>query len=120
MSARMNIPQAIARMEGFGKPGTRPTDNNNPGDIEWGKFAQAHGADRPEHGVGRFAHFPSAETGFAAMRALLQSAGYKGLTIRATLNKWAPPVENDDSAYLAGVLRMTGLTADTIIDGYLG
>ncbi len=108
--------QAVAREEGFYSVGTRPQRNNNPGDIEWGKFTQAHGAT---HGDPRFAVFPTADAGFAAMRSLFQSNGYKGLTVAQALNRWAPPVENQTNAYIANVCKWTGCTADMIIDGIL-
>lgn len=103
--------EAIARQEGFNAPGTRPARNNNPGDIEWGKFTQAHGAI---YGDPRFAVFPSPAAGFAAMRALLQSA-YVGLTVEAALNKWAPPCENQTNVYVDRVCEWTGLTPSTVL-----
>lgn len=103
--------EAIAREEGFNVEGSRPNRNNNPGDIEYGRFAKAHGATA---GDPRFAIFPDADSGFSAMRALLQGA-YLGLTVEQALNKWAPPVENNTNAYLANVLNWTGLTADTVL-----
>jgi hypothetical protein len=112
----MTFLQAVAREEGFYIPGTRPYRNNNPGDIEWGKFTQAHGAT---HGDPRFAVFPTAEAGFAAMRALFQCGAYKGLTVSQALNRWAPPVENQTNAYIANVCKWTSLTADRIIDNFL-
>lgn len=114
----LNICQAIAREEGVNVPGSIPNRLNNPGDIEDGKFAQAHGA-LPNQGQ-RFAHFPDLNTGYACMRALLQCPGYKGLTIHQALNKWAPPVENNTSSYEANVCAWTGLTPETVIDAHLG
>lgn len=108
---------SVAREEGFFDVGTRPQRNNNPGDIEWGKFTQAHGAT---HGDPRFAVFPDAATGFAAMRALFQSPGYRGLTIEQALNKWAPPVENKTNVYIANVCKWSEKTPETVIDGVLG
>lgn len=103
----MTFLEAIAREEGFYVEGSRPQRLNNPGDIEWGRFASGHGATRPEMlangGAGRFAYFPDAATGFAAMRALLQTSGYAGLTVSAALNRWAPPVENNVNSYLNNV-----------------
>ncbi len=110
---QMSFLEAIAREEGFYKAGTRPNRNNNPGDIEWGKFTQAHGAT---HGDPRFAVFPDATTGFSAMRALFQSSGYKGLTVEAALNRWAPPVENQTNAYIANVCLWCGCKSTDIID----
>lgn len=109
--AVLTFMQAIAREEGFNVEGSRSNRNCNPGDIEYGRFTQAHGATG---GDPRFAIFPDADTGFNAMRALLQSA-YLGLTVEQALNKWAPPIENNVNAYLANVLSWTGLTADTIL-----
>jgi len=103
--------EAIAREEGFYVPGTRPARNNNPGDIEFGRFTQAHGATG---GDPRFAVFPSPAEGFAAMRALLLSA-YKGITVAQALNKWAPPVENATNSYIANVCTWTGLTPETVL-----
>jgi hypothetical protein len=109
----MSFLEAIAREEGFYSAGTRPQRNNNPGDIEYGKFTQAHGAIG---GDPRFAIFPDHATGFAAMLALFRCSAYAGLTISAALNKWAPPVENATNAYIGNVCAWTGLHPDTIID----
>ena len=121
MTICKGICEAIARVEGFNlSPSNRPTRNNNPGDIEWGKFAQAHGADREEVAAfGRFAHFPDVATGFAALKALLQTPGYKGKTVAETINRYAPPVENNTNNYVALVCQWTGLTPDTVIDDHL-
>jgi hypothetical protein len=105
----MTFMEAIAREEGFFTPSTRPRRNNNPGDIEWGKFTQAHGA---LYGDPRFAIFQTQAAGFAAMRALLLSA-YVGLTVAQALNKWAPPVENRTNQYIAHVCEWTGLKPET-------
>jgi hypothetical protein len=104
--------QAIARQEGFLVPGTTPNWRNNPGDIEEGRFARSHGA-LPTDGR-RFAAWPTPEAGYAAMRSLLMSA-YLGLTVRQALCKWAPPVENDVSAYESHVCQWTGLTPETVL-----
>lgn len=107
--------EAIARQEGFLVEGSRPQRNNNPGDIEYGRFARAHGATE---GDPRFAIFPSSEAGFNAMRALLKSA-YVGLTVREALCKWAPPFENNVSVYEANVCEWTGLEPETILTAAL-
>jgi len=99
----MNEPlllQAIARMEGWQNPDSRCRRNNNPGNIERGRFASAHGSIGDD---GRYAVFPSSEVGFAAMRALLESAGYRNLTVAQALTRWAPPAENDTKAYIRNV-----------------
>lgn len=104
----MTFLEAVARMEGFYRKGARPQRNSNPGDIEFGKFAAAHGATHAEQPAGRFAVFPSVEAGFAAMHALFEAPGYRALTVQQALNRWAPPVENDTSAYTANVCAWVG------------
>jgi hypothetical protein len=103
---------AIARMEGFYVKGSRPQRNHNPGDIEYGKFARAHGANGTD---GRFAIFPDDTTGFAAMSALFKSA-YLGLTITQAINKYAPSDENNTTRYINLICQWTGLTPDTILN----
>jgi len=107
----MTVMEAIARFEGWGKEGTIPTRDNNPGDIVAGTFTEAHGASGH---AGRFATFPTPEAGFAALRSLL-CAHYSGMTLAAALTKYAPPIENNTNAYLAGVCKMTDLTPETIL-----
>jgi hypothetical protein len=112
----MTFLEAVARMEGFGVPHGRSTRNNNPGDIEAGKFAQAHGATGSD---GRFAIFPDPDTGFAAMKLLFQAPSYKGLTVAAALNKWAPPVENATNHYIASVCSWANCKPTDVIDELL-
>lgn len=101
----MGFLQAVAREEGFYAVGTRPNRNNNPGDIEYGKFAMAHGATSTD---GRFAIFPDAGTGFKAMAALFLAPAYAGFTVAQALNKWAPPIENQTSQYIRNICIWTG------------
>ena len=111
----MTLLEAMARMEGFGKPGTRPTRNHNPGDLEYGSFSVSHGATGTD---GRFAIFPSDDVGFEAMRALLVKH-YSGLTLEQALNKYAPPAENNTNVYLENVCKWVGCNPTDIIDGLL-
>lgn len=115
--------EAIAREEGWLDINSRPRRNNNPGDIEWGKFAQAHGADSVEIPKGnepaRFAHFPDPTTGFKAMQTLLQAPSYKGLTVAAAISRWAPSNENNTQQYIANVCKWCGCKPTDVIDGLL-
>jgi hypothetical protein len=113
----MTFLTAVAREEGFYVVGTRSQRNNNPGDIEWGKFTAAHGAI---NGDPRFAIFPDAATGFAAMKALFQGPAYKGLTVAEALNKWAPGLENDTQKYIQNVCSWVPCQPTDVIDGLLG
>lgn len=129
---KLTFTQALARQEGFGPPGNRSTRNNNPGDIEWGAFARAHGATRlelipaglPE--TARFAYFPDLEKGWAAAKDLLSvpavfdrhgflQHGYLGATITQIINRFAPPSENNTEAYIRNVCDFTQLTRDTVL-----
>jgi len=136
----MTFLQAIAHQEGFNIGGSRSQRNNNPGDIDWGPFAQHHGATGLEtipHGYNetpRFAVFPTPEAGFAAMRALLQIpgvfghapgqpgvrrllSGYAGATVREALYRWAPPSDgNNTSAYEKNVCANAGCQPTDCID----
>ena len=111
----MTLLEGMAKMEGFGRPNARPTKNNNPGDLEYGPFAKAHGAIGTD---GRFAIFPDPATGFSAMRALLQTK-YGGMTLEDALNKYAPPVENQTNVYLKDVCSFVGCQPTDIIDNLL-
>jgi hypothetical protein len=109
--------QGIAKIEGFGKPGTLATRRNNPGNIEDGKFAQTHGAI-PSDG-GRFAQFPTADTGFAAMYRLLKDK-YSGKTLAEVIGRWAPSKENNTNAYIANLSKLTGISPNAVLLDKIG
>jgi hypothetical protein len=104
--------QAIARQERGWGTSNYSDPRHNPGDIEDGEFAQAHGALPPDGH--RFAAWATEEEGFAAMRALLKEH-YQGLTVFQAILKWAPAVENDDSTYVKHVCSWTGLLPSTFL-----
>jgi hypothetical protein len=108
----MTFLEAVGREEGFLVEGTRPQRNNNPGDIEYGKFAIAHGAIK---GDPRFAVFPDIETGYKAMQALFSAPSYNNLTVREALNKWAPPVENATDIYVDHICKWVGCEPDDLV-----
>ena len=115
----MTLAEAIARMEGFyaaGQVPNRPQRNNNPGDIEFGTFAQRFGA---VSGDPRFAVFPSVEAGFAALNALLREPSYHGLTLEQCINRYAPPVENNTNLYVAAVCHWTGRQPGDVLNSFL-
>lgn len=133
----MNFLDAVAREEGANIAGSRPNRNNNPGDINDGAFARAHGADRIEiipagiHEEPRFAHFKTFAEGRAAMKALFQVpgvfkfegkvrrlvSGYAGSTVREALYRYAPPADgNDTSSYEANVCAWVGCKPTDLID----
>lgn len=95
------------------REGARNWRNNNPGNIEYGKFAQSAGAIGTD---GRFAVFPSYEAGRAAKAKLLfESPNYRDKTIYGAISRWAPPVENNTNAYANAVASAVGVSLDTPI-----
>ena len=93
------------------RTGTRAWRNNNPGNIEYGKFAKAHGAIGTD---GRFAVFPSYQAGRAAKEQLLfNSTGYSGKTLAQAITRYAPHFENDTNGYIGTVARDTGVDPNT-------
>lgn len=95
--------------------GTRGMRNNNPGNIEYGKFAQANGATGSD---GRFAKFPTMEAGQAAMQKLLGGYLNSGSnTVSKAISKWAPSSENNTAAYVAAVAKQLGVGPDQPLNG---
>lgn len=114
MAGRMTLIEAIAWEEGFWLPHTRAARNHNPGNLEKGKFTQAHGA------IGYdvvYAIFPDDQTGFEAMQSLLQNH-YAGKTVANAISMWAPPKENPTAAYIENVCKWTGLQSGQIINDF--
>lgn len=88
--------------------GARNWRNNNPGNIEAGKFASSMGAIGSD---GRFAIFPSYEAGRAAKSKLIfDGKGYKDLALTDAISRYAPPSENNTAAYQRSVLSAVGGT----------
>jgi hypothetical protein len=119
----MTLCEAIARIEGFYLPGSRPNRLNNPGDIEWGAFARLNGATALETPKGnepaRFAYFPTPEVGFAALHALLSGPAYCDLTIEQAINKYAPPSENNTLNYVTEVCGLCGCNPTDLVKDVL-
>jgi hypothetical protein len=108
---------SVARRSGSGKitgTGPRGMRNNNPGNLEYGKFAIANGAIGSD---GRFARFASPEAGISAMSNLLRSYGARGInSINGIINRYAPGNENNVAAYIADVAKRTGFNAGAALD----
>jgi hypothetical protein len=94
------------------REGARNWRNNNPGNIEFGPFAEANGAIGSD---GRFAVFPTYEAGRAAKGALLFSSdGYEGKSIASALERYAPRSDNNNTdAYIATVAGALGVDPNT-------
>lgn len=81
--------------------GTLPWRNKNPGAIriDTNALGKANG----------FAVYESEQAGRQGIKNLLRGEGYRNLTLRAAVFKYAPPHENDTKKYQADLKRMTGL-----------
>jgi hypothetical protein len=93
---------------GGGGGATRGDRNNNPGNIEYGAWAKAHGAIGTD---GRFAIFPTKEAGEAAMAQLLRER-YQGMTLEQIQRTWVfgnNAAGNTDAGYLGSMSAATGL-----------
>lgn len=89
--------------------------NNNPGNIESGRFAATvqgfQGSD------GRFAQYATPEQGIQAADKLLTSYAGRGLnTVNGIVNRWAPPTENNTGAYVAQVAKELGVDPNQPLD----
>lgn len=109
---------------------TRGFLNNNPGNMDraqgepWqGEIRDA--ADprlsefqRGELTHGRFCVFVSAEYGYRAMaKNLFAYADQLGHhTVASLIGQWAPPNENNTTAYIANVCAHLGVASDTRVD----
>ncbi len=99
---------------------TRGIRNHNPGNLEYGKFAQAWHATGSD---GRFAIFMTMVDGLAAMAALLiaysniqDGKGGKIDTVREAISRWAPANENHTAAYIALVCTVLDCNQDDEFD----
>jgi hypothetical protein len=90
--------------------------NNNPGNlvktsIKWkGKVTPSENPDS------RFEQFINIPFGIRAMALDISNDIKKGKdTLRTLINEYAPPNENDTTAYINAVSKQTGITADAKI-----
>lgn len=112
--------QAEKPAAGTGSPPPDPdaprnVRNNNPGNIEAGKFADRHGATGSD---GRFARFQTADAGIGAAASLMTSYGNQGInTVSGIVGKWAPKSENANfDSDVAGMSKKTGFAPNQQLD----
>ena len=86
--------------------------NNNPGNLERGKFSISKGAIGDD---GRFAVFPDYLTGRKALESLLQTSSYKNLKIEDAMNRYAPGHENDTKAYIEFIENKASVDKKTLM-----
>lgn len=91
--------------------------NNNPGNIEWGDPWQ--GLDPLGHTKdSRFAVFATPVMGIRALaRTLITYYDKHGIdTIEGAIRRWAPPTENNTSAYVGTVAFKAGIPSTKVVD----
>lgn len=90
--------------------GVRGLRNNNPGNIvrtkdQWRGMSADQSADT------RFVVFDAPVWGLRALARILRKYNASGLTtVQAMISKWAPPTENNTSAYANAVARELGVS----------
>lgn len=91
--------------------------NNNPGNIERNKDRWL-GMSNDQSSDSRFLVFDTPEAGIRAlMRVLINyQERHKIDTLREAINRWAPPGENNSTAYVQHVSRLTGFDPDEKLD----
>lgn len=93
---------------------TRGLRNNNPGNIRKGDSWQGMAAAQPDPD---FVTFISPEFGIRALAKVLLNYRSQGLqTVAQIINRWAPPVENDTSSYVAAVARALNVSPTAPLD----
>jgi hypothetical protein len=110
--AHKSLKEAIATYEGFYSGNTLAQRNNNPGNIRFGSFASGLGAIPGDNG---FAKFTSAAAGLEAIPRLLNSPGYRHLTLADAIRRWNGQGANS-GAYARQVSQWTGIPLDTRIE----
>jgi hypothetical protein len=99
----ITIPDLI---QASGQP-QRAKRNNNPGNL---KFANQRGASLAEDG---FAKFETPEDGWRALINQIRLEQERGLTLKETIEKYAPRAENDTTAYISAAEKALGTGGST-------
>lgn len=97
---------------------SRGLRNNNPGNIEKNS-TKWQGLSRDQTDS-RFFVFDDIAYGYRAMFRTLRTYKEKhGMnTIEQMINRWAPPIENNTSAYVRAVEKASGISKDTEVNVY--
>lgn len=94
----------------------RGVRNNNPGNIDRAT-TQWFGMSASQLDDPRFIVFDKPEFGIRALTKILITYQQEGLhTVRAMINRWAPPIENNSTAYVNFVSGRMGISPDVNFD----
>ncbi|TFZ46118.1 structural protein P5 [Stenotrophomonas maltophilia] len=97
----------------------RGVRNNNPGNIDRSSVVW-QGEDRSTEALQRerrFCVFLTPQAGFRALgKTLLTYQRKHGLrTVKEIINRWAPPIENDTTAYVQEVAKAVGVSPSEVV-----
>lgn len=94
---------------------TRGISNNNPTNIrQSGNIWYGMAVTQSDHD---YVQFQSPELGLRAACKILLSYAGRGLdTVQSIIDEWAPPIENDSTAYVEDACQRTGYTATAHLD----
>jgi hypothetical protein len=107
------LAQAIAREEGYGKPGAIPTLDNNPGDLEHAP-GEMHTTSSP------IGSFDTVADGWNALERQLSLYAGRGLTVGDMITQfYAPPSENDSARYVQNVCNFAHCSPDDLVSTVL-
>ncbi|CDH25078.1 structural protein [Xenorhabdus bovienii] len=96
---------------------SRGIRNNNPGNIDHNSANKWQGQLPHDPKIeSRFCRFESPEYGIRALMKLLCNYHKKGYqTVTKMIDRWAPNVENNTSAYIKGVAKALGVDPHQVI-----
>ena len=107
----------ISKQEGFGIPGAIPTTHHNPGDLRHSPHSQHPGGPAHANDIGTI---DTDEHGWQDLERQLQIYAAEGLTLRQTINLYAPEEDhNNTSAYLDFVCKGLGMPPETLVSDAL-
>lgn len=102
------LAEAIARFEGYGRPGAIPTVRHNPGDLRHSLHSSHEGIGPNDIGI-----IDNDADGWSDLDRQLRLYASRGLTLAQAIHEFAPPTENDTDRYLKFVCEQTGHSPDT-------
>jgi hypothetical protein len=109
MATITDLMNSVAKMEGWGVAGSIASRNNNPGNLRSG--LNQVGSENTVNGT--FATFATPADGWTALQAQIDRQAGQGQTLRDFIYQYAPPNENNTSAYLNNLVSSLGVSADS-------
>ena len=109
MATTQDLMNSVAKMEGWNVQGSIAQRNNNPGNLRSG--LNQVGSENTVSGT--FATFATPADGWTALQAQIDIQAGQGQTLRDFIYQYAPPNENNTSAYLNNLVSSLGVSADS-------